>query len=98
MPRPIRCRRIRGRPSLNYFKPAGVPIRNLEKVVLTLDEYEAVRLIDLEEVEQIEAAEKMNVSQPTLSRLLKAGRKKMSEAIVRGKAIKIEGGVVKIGR
>ena len=67
----------------------------LNEIVLAFDEFEAIRLIDLEEVEQGEAGKKMGISQPTLSRLLKSARRKISEAIVRGKAIKIEGGSCK---
>ncbi|MFH1585444.1 MAG: DUF134 domain-containing protein [archaeon] len=92
MPRPRICRRIKRMPSSTYFKPAGVGLRELEEVILTIDEYEAVRLVDLEGIEQNEACKKMEVSQPTLSRLLKSARKKLSEAIIKGKAIKIEGG------
>jgi predicted DNA-binding protein (UPF0251 family) len=75
-----------------YFKPQGVPISSLEEVVLRVDEYEAFRLADMEGLPQTEAADEMNVSQPTFFRLLKAARSKVSEAIVKGKAIRIEGG------
>ncbi|MFH1801697.1 MAG: DUF134 domain-containing protein [archaeon] len=92
MPRPRICRRIRFRPDVIYFKPAGIRLADLEEVILTLEEYEAVRLVDLEQTEQIKAGKQMNISQPTLSRLLKSARKKISDAIVKGKAIKIEGG------
>ncbi len=91
--RPRICRRIRGRPGVTYFKPAGIRLVELEEIVLTLDEYEAIRLVDLEGTEQISAGKQMKISQPTLSRLLKSARKKLSEAIVKGKAIKIKGGV-----
>lgn len=92
MPRPRLCRRIRFRPGITYFKPAGVRITELDEVVLTFEEYEAIRLIDLEGVNQGKAGKQMKISQPTLSRLLKSARKKLSEAIIKGKAIKIEGG------
>ena len=94
--RPRICRRIRFRPSRTYFKPAGVRRVELEEVVLALDEYEAIRLVDLEEVNQGKASKQMKISQPTLSRLLKSARKKISEAIVKGKAIKIKGGMYKM--
>lgn len=94
--RPRICRRIRLMPNITYFKPAGVRIVDLDEVVLTIDEYEAVRLIDLEGIEQNKAANQMNISQPTLSRLLKSGRKKLAEAIIKGKAIKIQGGTYKM--
>jgi len=92
MPRPRRCRRIRFMPGVTYFKPAGVRLIDLGEVVLNVDEYEAVRLIDFENIEQSEAGKKMKISQPTLSRLLKGARKKISDALINGKAIRIEGG------
>ncbi len=92
MPRPIRCRRIMFRPDSTYFKPVGIPLRNLKENVISLDEAEALRLIDLEEAEQKEACKKMDISQPTLSRLLKNGREKISDALINGKAIRIKGG------
>ncbi|MBW3013535.1 DUF134 domain-containing protein [Candidatus Woesearchaeota archaeon] len=92
MPRPRILRRVRCEPNINYFKPAGVPVRALEQVELTVDEFEAVRLKDLEGMEQSDAAEKMNISQPTFHRLILSARKKIADAIVNGKAIKVEGG------
>jgi len=93
MSRPRICRRIRRHPNATYFKPAGVRVTELDEVILNVDEYEAVRLVDLENVEQTKAGAMMKISQPTLSRLLKSGRKKISDALVNGKAIRIEGGV-----
>jgi len=93
MARPLRCRRVWSVPEFTYFKPAGVGMTELEEVVLTVDEFEAVRLKDLEGLEQEEVAKKMGISQPTLHRLLVSARRKIAEAIVKGKAIKIEGGV-----
>jgi len=92
MPRPRIRRRIGNLPGRDFFKPAGVRMRELKEVTLNCDEYEAIRLIDFLEQEQSEACRKMNISQPTLSRLLKNARKKISEAIVEGKAIRICGG------
>lgn len=92
MPRPRRLRRVSFRPEVTYFKPAGVPLRELEETVLTVDEFEALRLVDLEGMGQEEAAKKMDISQPTLNRLLSSARKKAAEALVRGKAIRVEGG------
>ena len=98
MVRPRRCRRVGGIPGTSYFKPAGVRVRELEEIILTVDEYEAVRLKDLEGLEQEEAAKKMSISQPTLHRLLLSARKKIADAIVKGKAIRIEGGNYTLGR
>jgi len=88
-PRPHIRRRVSGRPLTHYFKPAGIPILELEEIILKQDEFEALRLIDSKEISQEKAAEKMKVSQPTFSRILKNARKKISEAIIKGKAIKI---------
>lgn len=89
MPRPCIRRRIRGNPNSNYFKPAGIPIKVLEEVTLDLSEFEAIRLIDFREIPQETASKQMGISQPTLSRILKSARKKISDSIINGKAIKI---------
>lgn len=90
MPRPCKRRRVRGRPNSSYFKPAGIRMIDIEESILTMPEFEAIRLVDLNEVPQEEAGKQMQVSQSTLSRVLKTGRKKIADAIVNGKAIKIE--------
>jgi len=94
MPRPRRCRRVGLKPGVTYFKPAGVRMTQLDEVILTVDEYEAVRLKDLNGLDQDECAKKMNVSQPTFHRLVTDARKKISDALINGKAIKVEGGNV----
>ncbi len=83
-------RRVRGRPNSSYFKPAGIRMIELEETILTLPEFEAIRLIDFKETPQEKAAKKMEISQPTLSRILKSARKKISDSIINGKAIKIK--------
>lgn len=90
MPRPFKRRRIRGNPNSSYFKPAGIPKTELEETALELPEFEAIRLIDFKKVEQEQAAKQMNISQPTLSRILKSAREKIADSIINGKAIKIE--------
>jgi len=90
MPRPCKRRRIRGNPNSNYFKPAGIPKFELEENELKLPEFESIRLIDFKQISQEEAGKQMQVSQPTLSRILKSARKKISDSIINGKAIKIE--------
>jgi len=92
MVRPRLCRRVGFNPNVTYFKPRGIPLRELEEVVLSVDEFEAVRLKDLEGLDQEECAKKMNISQPTFHRLVLSARKVIADAIVKGKAIKIEGG------
>ncbi len=89
MTRPRLCRRIGFNPSVTYFKPQGVPMRFLEVVDLTAEELEALRLRNINDLEQGEAAKKMNTSQSTFQRILSSAYKKVSEALIEGKAIKI---------
>jgi len=93
MPRPRLCRRIFFEPWVRYFKPAGVRLLAMQENVITFDELEAIRLKDLLGLDQEEAAKKMKISQPTFHRLLCSARKKIADALVNGKAIRIEGGV-----
>ena len=89
MVRPCKRRRIRFCPRARFFKPQAVPLTNLEEVDLGHDELEAVRLCDLKGIDQVDAAKKMKISQSTLGRILLSARKKIAEAIVEGKAIRI---------
>jgi uncharacterized protein len=90
MPRKRRMRSISNKPNSNYFKPAGIPLNQLEEIKINLVEIEAIRLKDYLNLEQKECAEKMNISQPTFHRLLIDSRRKISDALVNGKAIKLE--------
>ncbi|MDI3502670.1 MAG: uncharacterized protein PWR09_795 [Archaeoglobi archaeon] len=90
MPRRAR-RRIGCYPRCLMFKPRGIPGRELEHVILSIHEIEAMRLVDLEGLTQEEAAEKMGVSRKTLWVDLKSGRRKVVDALINGKAIIIEG-------
>jgi predicted DNA-binding protein (UPF0251 family) len=94
MVRPLNCRKIECRPESNYFKPRGIPLSDLEEVVLTLDELEAIRLADLEKLYQENAAEKMKISRQTFGRIIDSAHAKVAEALVEGKALKIEGGEI----
>jgi predicted DNA-binding protein (UPF0251 family) len=87
-PKIKRC--LRFRPNVYYFKPQGIPLRALGEIILQADELEALKLYEIDGLEQIEAAKKMKISQPTFARLLGSAHKKVSEAIIKGKAIKIE--------
>ena len=89
MVRPRLCRRIKFNPSVTYFKPQGIPMRHLEVVELTFEEAEALRLRNIKDLEQEEAAKHMNTSQSTFQRILSSAYKKISEALIQGKAIKI---------
>lgn len=92
MPRRRRFRRILFFPGVFYFKPAGRRMIELEEVILELDEFEAIRLSDFEGLTQEKAAEKMKVSQPTFNRILSSARRKIADALVNGKAIRIQTG------
>jgi predicted DNA-binding protein (UPF0251 family) len=88
-----RCpRRIENEPVISYFKPQGVPLRDLEVVNLSLEELEVVRLVDLEGLEQEGASKRMGISRRALWEDLQNARRKIVEALVKGKAIEIKGG------
>ncbi|ODS35933.1 MAG: hypothetical protein A7316_10520 [Candidatus Altiarchaeales archaeon WOR_SM1_86-2] len=98
----MRCGKRRGRPrclrnvskipDVDYFKPMGIPLADLEAVILSVEELETIKLVDFEGLEHEEAAKKMNVSRKTLWRDLKSGRKKVADALINGKSIEIRGG------
>ncbi len=89
MPRPRIPRRLRFKPNVYYFKPRGVPMWKLEEVTIQPDEIEAIKLHDLDGLDQTASAEKMNISQPTFARILSRTYKKIARAIIRGQAINI---------
>jgi predicted DNA-binding protein (UPF0251 family) len=89
-----KTRRIGHQPPVSLFKPAGVPARELEQVVLRLDEYEALRLADGEGMTQQQVAERLGVSRPTVSRILEKAHRTVARALTGGKALLIEGGPV----
>jgi predicted DNA-binding protein (UPF0251 family) len=90
MPRKKCLRNIDFSASVTYFKPAGVPLRELEDIVIHADEMEAIRLAHLEGMYQEEAAKKMGVSRQTFGRIITAANKKIAAGLIEGKAIKIE--------
>lgn len=89
MSRPLKQRRIRCVPLASYFKPVGIPLRELEEVVLGADELEALRLADLEGRYQIAAAEQMQVSRQTIGNILARAHRKVADALLNGKALRI---------
>lgn len=89
MPRPRLCRKINFNPNVRYFKPQGIPLRELDEVELTLEEMEALRLKNISDLDQNESAEKMKTSQSTFQRILSSAYAKVSDALINGKAIKI---------
>ena len=92
MTRPPKPRRIGFVPDATYFKPAGIPLRVMEEVCVSMEEAEAVRLKDLGGLDQERSAIKMNISRPTFQRVLASARQKIADALLNGKAIRIEGG------
>lgn len=78
--------------SLSYFKPGGIPLRQLEETLLTVDELESLRLCDLEQLSHEEAGRRMNVSRATLGRIVRQARCKVADALVHAKALRVEGG------
>lgn len=90
MARPRLCRRIGFNPNVTFFKPQGIPLRILESIDLSKEELEALRLKNLKGFSQIESAKRMNTSQSTFQRILHSAYKKITEALIEGKAIKIE--------
>ena len=96
--RPKKIRWVKCEPGEKCFRPQCKPLSRLEGVFLTLDEFEAVRLADLEGLKQEKAAGRMKISRPTFSRIISSARKKIGDALVNIKAIKIEGGYCKIER
>ncbi|PIU02448.1 hypothetical protein COT66_00240 [Candidatus Shapirobacteria bacterium CG09_land_8_20_14_0_10_49_15] len=90
MPRPKKPRRLRFRPEVCYYKPRGIPLRLLEEVVLLPEEMEAIKLHEVDGLDQVAAAQKMAVSQSTFQRILAAAYHKIGEALVNGKAIRLE--------
>jgi predicted DNA-binding protein (UPF0251 family) len=96
MPRPKCCRRIHGHPNCKIFKPVGVPVSSLQEVVLFIDEFEAIRLADLEQLHHEQASEKMRVSRQTFGRILESARGKVAKVLAEGLAVRIEGGQVEM--
>jgi len=94
MPRPKCCRQIGAMPGKTCFQPEGAASSSFDEVLLTLDEYEAIRLADLEGLYQEQAASRMNISRQTFGRIIEAAHRKVADVLVNGKVLRIEGGPV----
>jgi predicted DNA-binding protein (UPF0251 family) len=92
MPGRRRCRRVGHKPAFTAFGPVGSGGPAPDETVLTIDEFEAVRLKDLEGLDQSECAALMDISQPTFHRLVITARRKIADAMTHGKTIRIAGG------
>ena len=95
MARPRKCRRICGLPKTTDFGPRE-PAPGLSPVVMAVDEYESIRLIDLEGLTQEEAAVRMNVARATIQNIYSTARTKLADCLVNGRRLRIEGGDVEI--
>lgn len=92
MPRPLKCRKVVSEPRAYYFKPRAIPLCELAEVVLRLDEFQALEYAELKGLDQAAAAAKMKISRQTFGIILASARRKTADAVVNGKALKIEGG------
>jgi predicted DNA-binding protein (UPF0251 family) len=90
--RPRKCRLIRLNPTARFYKPQGVPLRELRVMCLKDEELEALSLADCRRLEHAQAATSMNISRPTFSRILAQARRTVAMALVEGAALKIGGG------
>jgi uncharacterized protein len=90
--RPAKPRFVTGEPCVDFFKPRGIPMSELKEEYLTVEELEAIKLIDIDGLYQEDAAERMEVSRQTFQRVLKSARGKVARCLVEGKALGIEGG------
>lgn len=92
MSRPHKERRIEQLPPVTHYKPAGVPLRELEEITLNIDEMEAIRLADIEQLDQASAAERMEISRPTFHRIVNTAHQKIAAALWQGYALRVDGG------
>jgi len=92
MVRPIKNRRVCNPPKMQGFKPFGIAFCETENIIIQFDEYESLKLLNYDNLSQEEAAELMNVSRPTMTRIYNSALKKLSQAFVEGKTILIKGG------
>lgn len=96
MVRPHKERRVEKLPPVTHYKPAGIPLRSLEEITLTIEEMEAIRLADIELLDQAAAAERMEISRPTFHRILNKAHQKIAAALWQGQALRVDGGNFKI--
>ena len=94
--RPKKTRWVKCAPGERCFRPKCRQGSDLDGVYLTIDEFEAVRLADVENLKQVDAAKKMKISRPTFSRIINSAHQKIGDALVNIKAMKIEGGCCEI--
>jgi len=93
---PYRKRLVQLPPRFKNFKPSGIPRKSISHIILTFDEYEAIRLADYNGEEHLQASEMMKISRPTFTRLIEKARRKLATAIIEGLELVIEGGHVDV--
>ena len=96
MPRPVKWRKVCCLPEQNRFGPLNLSVNEDKILNMTVDEYETIRLIDLEGLTQEECAKKMNIARTTVQRIYNDARKKLAESLVEGKVLTIHGGEYKL--
>ena len=92
MPRKKLHRRVTREPPVSVYKPAGIPAKDLEEILISIDEFEAIKLSDFEGLSQRDASSVMRISQPTFNRILASARNKVAKGLVQGYVLRIEGG------
>lgn len=92
MPRPQKCRKIDNPPKMDGFRPFGIIRNHMDNIVLQYDEYESIRLVNYDKLPQEEAADRMGISRPTLTRIYNRALEKIATAFVEGKSIHLKGG------
>ena len=98
MARPFKNRKVFNPPKMHGFKPFGIALCDTENVIIQFDEYESLKLLNYDNLSQEEAAAKMNVSRPTLTRIYNSALKKLTQAFVEGKTIFIKGGNIEFDK
>jgi predicted DNA-binding protein (UPF0251 family)/DNA-directed RNA polymerase subunit RPC12/RpoP len=98
VPKPKKNRFVQQPPAVTYYKPQGIPLFQLEQVVLNVDEFEAIRLVDYEGLHLEDAARRLEVSRATSARIIDSAHRKIAAALTHGHAIRIEGGSFVLGK
>lgn len=96
MVRPHKERRVEKLPPLTHYKPVGIPLHNLEEIILTIEEMEAIRLADIEQLDQAAAADSMEISRPTFHRIVNRAHQKIASALWQGQALRVDGGKFRV--
>lgn len=96
MPRPCKMRRVSCNPQAMSFKPGGISDPEIETVILSRDELEAIRLADFEGLYQEHAAERMKISRQTFGNIISSAHKKVADFLINSKSLSVEGGKVEV--